>query len=413
MFDRWYQESLRKKLNRPFVHLLFGARQTGKSTLMRELLPKDAVTVDLSSASERANYLTRPDLFESMCRSLPVRPMGRFVFVDEVQAVPAIFDSVQHLYDSDRRRWRFVLCGSSMRKLRKAGANLLPGRSFIHHLYPLILAEQPFTCRGSRETGSILPVPGQGARRSGTFPDWKIETRLAYGALPGVVAAAERDRAEILRAYTPAHLEEEIRREALVKDWGAFLKFLQLAAVESGQALNYAALAQETGISLPTVKSHYQLLEDMHVGFSVPAWSGSSRKRVLSTPRFFLFDLGVRHAAAGLTPGIDTVRANPGPLFEQWVGLELWKRLKYLGNGTLHHYRTRAGAEVDFLIEMPGRMIPVEVKWTERPGSQDIRHLSAFLREQRRRVKEGFVVCRCSRPLRLADRITAVPWWML
>jgi predicted AAA+ superfamily ATPase len=326
--------------------------------------------------------------------------------------VPAIFDSVQHLYDSDRRRWRFLLCGSSMRKLRKAGANLLPGRCFIHHLYPLTLVEQPAGANAG-DTGRILPLPSRPAPGLKPFPKWALEARLAWGALPGVVAAAERDRPEILKAYTAAHLEEEIRREAFVKDWGAFLRFLQLAALESGQMLNFSALSQETGISLPTVKSHYQLLEDMHAGFSVPAWSGSSRKRMLSTPRFFLFDLGVRHAAAGLNPSLETVRANPGPLFEQWVGLELWKRLKYLGHGSLHYYRTRAGAEVDFVIEQEGRVIPVEAKWTERPGPADIRQLVSFMREQGRRVQEGFVVCRCDRPLRLAPRVTAVPWWML
>jgi len=412
VFARWMEETLKEKIKRPFVHLLFGARQTGKSTLVRSLLPRDAVVVDMSSAAERTRYLARPDLFEAMCRSLPGGGHGRqqhVVFVDEAQSVPAVFDSVQHLYDSDRKRWRFLLCGSSMRKLRKAGANLLPGRSFIHHLYPLVMAEQPESRDGG--PGLILPMSISGERRS--FRRWSLEERLAWGALPGVVAAAERDRADILKAYTSAHLEEEIRREALVRDWGAFVRFLQLAALESGQMLNYAAISQETGISLPTVKSHYQLLEDMHAGFSLPSWSGSSRKRTLSTPRFYLFDLGVRHAAAGLNPSLETVRANPGPLFEQWVGLELWKRLKYLGTGSLHYYRTRAGAEVDFIIEREGRIIPVEAKWTERPGPGDIRHVVSFMAEQGRRVKEGFVVCRCHRPLRLAPRVTAVPWWMI
>ncbi len=109
----------------------------------------------------------------------------------------------------------------------------------------------------------------------------------------------------------------------MVKDWAAFLRFLRLAAMESGQTLNYAGVSNETGLSQPTVKSYYQLLEDMFVGFSVPAWSGSPRKHLLSTPRFLIFDLGLRHAAAGLRASRDVVRANPGPLFEQWVGIEL------------------------------------------------------------------------------------------
>jgi len=413
VFRRWYQGRLGEKLGRPFVHLLFGARQTGKSTMVKALLTKDAVVVDLSSAPERSRYLARPELFESMCRSLPEKPRNRVVFVDEAQSVPAIFDSVQHLYDMDRGRWRFLLCGSSMRKLRKAGANLLPGRSFIHHIYPLILAEQPASAGGGPEKARILPIEWKKTAALKPFPEWNLETRLAYGSLPGVVAAEERDRGEILKAYTEAHLEEEIRREALVKDWGAFLRFLQLAAQESGQSLNFASLSQETGISIPTIKSHYQLLEDMHIGYIVPAWSRNSRKRLLSTPRFYFFDLGVRHAAAGLNPNLDTVKANPGPLFEHWVGLELYKRIKYLGRGTVQYYRTRNGVEVDFIIENAGKAIPVEVKWTRNPTMHDARHLITFMKEQGARASEGYIVCRCHQPLRLADHVTAIPWQMI
>ena len=176
------------------------------------------------------------------------------------------------------------------------------------------------------------------------FPGADLETRLAFGELPGISVAPERDRRSLLQTFAIAHLEEEIRREAMVKDWAAFLRFPHLAARESGQIVNYAAIAREAGISQPTVKSHYQLLEDMFVGFHLPAWSGSPRKGALSTPRFFLFDVGVRHAAAGLDASRATVRSNPGPIFEQWVGIELWKRLQYLGTGSLHYFRTKDGA---------------------------------------------------------------------
>ena len=191
--------------------------------------------------------------------------------------------------------------------------------------------------------------------------------RLAYGALPGIVTADKQDRPGVLKAYAFVHLEEEIVREALVKDWGAFVRFLQLAAVESGQLLNYANISQESGTSQPTVKGYYQLLEDMFVGIRVAAYSQSPRKNLLSTPKFVFFDLGVRHATAGLNPSSELVRANPGPVFEQWVGIELWKRLQYLGEGKLYHQRSRDGAEVDFIIEHRSQLTPVEVKWTENP----------------------------------------------
>jgi predicted AAA+ superfamily ATPase len=307
-----------------------------------------------------------------------------------------------------------VLCGSSARKLRLTGANLLPGRSLVHHLYPLTLTEHPAKDASGSRTLSPLPFPShEGPAAGPPFPAWDLMTRLAYGGLPGIVAAEVQDRAHLLKSYALVHLEEEIRREALVKDWGAFVRFLQLAAAESGQILNYAGIAQEAGISQPTVKGYYQLLEDMFVGIRVPAYAKSPRKNLLSTPKFLLFDLGVRHAAAGLTPSPELVRANPGPLFEQWVGLELWNRLQYLGEGRLYHQCTRDGAEVDFIVERGGRLTPIEAKWTENPTLSDARHLLAFLEEKGSEATRGYVICRCPRPLQLHDRVTALPWFCL
>jgi uncharacterized protein len=200
-----------------------------------------------------------------------------------------------------------------------------------------------------------------------------------------------------------------MRREAMVRDWGAFLRFLQLAARESGAVVNFAAVSQESGISQPTIKSYYQLLEDMFIGFRVPAWSRSPRKNVLSSPKFLFFDLGVRHAAAGLLPSVHTVRADPGPLFEQWVGTELWKRAQYLG-ARLYYQRTHDGAEIDFIVERQRRLVPVEVKWTERPSRTDARHLLRFLDEHPQAAPQGWIVCRCPQPLRIDDRILAIPW---
>jgi predicted AAA+ superfamily ATPase len=245
------------------------------------------------------------------------------VVVDEAQNVPAVFDAVQHLYDSDRRRWRFVLCGSSARKLRTTGVNLLPGRSLLHHLYPLVLPERPAgeAVPGKAEGPRLLPLGGPDPVPP-PFPPADIVERLAFGDLPGIVTAPRVRRAELLLAYTFVYLEEELRREALVKDWAAFARFLQLAAVHAGQMINYAAISREAGVSLPTVKTYYQLLEDM-------------------------------------------------------------------------------------------KLVPVEVKRTERPTERDTRHLRAFLAEHPRQAPRGYVVCRCPEPLALDERIRAIPWWSL
>ena len=178
------------------------------------------------------------------------------------------------------------------------------------------------------------------------------------------------------------HLEEEMRREVKVRDWPAFVRFLRLAATESGQSLNYSKISREAGT-------------------------------LLGTDRFFFFDLGIRHAAAGLESSPAAVSMQPGPLFEQWVGIELWKRLQYLGTGKLYYLRTKDGAEVDFILERDGALIPIEVKWTERPSLADARHLRTFMAEHPRVARRGFIVCRCHAPLALDERITAIPWWSL
>lgn len=412
MFGRWVEALWRNKLAAPYVHIVFGARQTGKSTLLRKLLPDAAVWIDLSSPAERAEYLRDPDRLVQRCRALRRSRTRATVVVDEAQSVPAIFDAVQHLYDSDRRRWRFVLCGSSARKLRVTGANLLPGRSYLHHLYPLLLAERPAADaeQALAQGSSPLPMPMRGAAGEPRFPGAELVERLLYGELPGVATAGRSQRAELLRAYSLVYLEEELRREALVRNWPAFARFLQLAAAEAGRMINYAGIAREAGVSLPTVKTYYQLLEDMFLGFRVTAFSGSPRKSLLSTERFYFFDLGVRNAAAELALEAATVRADPGPLLEQWVGIELWKRLQYLGAGKLHYQRTKAGAEVDFIVARGGRLTPIEVKWTERPTLVDARHLVTFLRDHPKRARHGYVICRCPVPLALSNQVTALPW---
>ena len=197
----------------------------------------------------------------------------------------------------------------------------------LHRLFPLILAERPAP---SVHTASSLPplidLPSIAAPHD-LFPSADIEERLAFGELPGLTLLNDEDRGIILKSFVTVHLEEEIRREALVKDWGAFVNFIRLAAHE-------------------------------------------------------------------------------------WVGIEIWKRLQYLNKGRMHHFRTKDGSEVDFLVELGERVIPIEVKWTDKPCVQDATHLAAFLRDHPR-AKHGYVVCRCPRPMKLTETITALPWRLL
>lgn len=406
--SRFISNELKKSFKYSYVHILFGARQTGKTTLLKNLLCPD-LSYNLADPEERSRLLAQSGLFRRECEALP-RDRGRMtVLVDEAQLVPSVFDAIQVLYDREPERFLFVLCGSSARKLRETGANLLPGRSLLHRLHPLMLAERP----GAAGYSPCLEILRAGVHQPSLPPKDDLLMRLAFGDLPGIWRASTEIRESLLRAYATIYLEEEIRREGYVKDWGAFINFLRLAAIESGQSLNYAKIARETGLSQPTVKSHYQLLEDMFVGFRVPAFSQSKRKNLLGHARFYLFDMGVRHAAAGLRPCEETVLANPGICFEQWVALELYRRVSYAKEGSLSYFRTRDGMEIDFILEHAGRLTPIEVKWTENPSPKDARHLRTFLHEHPESATQAYVVCRCPRPAQLADNITAIPWWML
>ena len=234
---------------------------------------------------------------------------------------------------------------------------------------------------------------------------------LVWGSLPGVASEPEARRTATLEAYAEIYLEEEIRREAVVKDLGAFARFLALAALESGGVMNLTGLSQESGVPVATIRNFYQVLVDTFVGYWIPPYGRAGRKEILSTPRFVFFDTGVRNAAAGLPLDRALVKTQAGPLFEQWVVAELFHRAAYAGRGhRVSFWRTRHGAEVDAIIETPGQDIPVEVKWTENPRPTDARHLELFLDTYPLRARRGFVVCRVPRPMKLSDRVTAIPW---
>lgn len=260
--------------------------------------------------------------------------------------------------------------------------------------------------------GGSPPTPGRStAPRLPPFPPQDLERTLTLGNLPGVRTEGWQTAAATLSAYVENYLEDEIRREAVVRDLGAFSTFLRLAAVESGRQVNLAHLSKESGIAASSLKNFYQILEDTFTGFWLRPYGKAGRKRLLTTPRFLLFDTGVRNAAAGL-PLERSVLAGEGPrLLEQWVGLELIGRAAYLGRGhEVGFWRTVSGAEVDYVWQGPGSDVPIEVQWTARPQPSDARHLEVFLDQYPRRARRGFVICRCERPQALSERVTALFW---
>jgi predicted AAA+ superfamily ATPase len=415
-YSRWYEARLRRFIEKPFVHIVFGARQTGKSTLIKQILPSDALVINLAEPQERMRYLSDPQELIRNCRALKKNDEPRFVFIDEAQMVPDLFNAIQSLYDDDKTAFRFILCGSSARRLKATGANLLPGRSILHRLFPLISEEYREEAKPFSEELSPLSLEHTPERASSLerFPARALEDRLAFGDLPGIAALDDAEaRREVLKSYAAIHLEGEIRREASLRDLPAFLRFLKLAAVNSGSIVNVAGLSREVGISAPTIRSYYQLLEDMFIGFTVPSFSGSEQKSLVSAGRFYFFDMGVRNAAAGIRIDPSIISLDPGHFFEQWVGMTLFRKLSYQGDGRLSHYRTRGGAEIDFILERDESWIPIEAKWTQSPSLKDARHLRSFIDSSKGRAKRAYIVCRCSRPQQLDEQITAIPWWML
>jgi predicted AAA+ superfamily ATPase len=359
MFERILDRPLRR--GRQNV-LLLGPRQTGKSTLLRSLHPD--VTINLASPATFRDYVTEPERLERELLAAPAST--RTVFLDEVQRVPALLDGIQAVIDATPRRFRFLLSGSSARKLRRGHANLLPGRIVLHYLHPLL----------ARELGD----------------EFRLDRVLAHGSLPGIYDDADHDnRAATLRSYVDAYLREEVQAEALVRDIGGYARLLDLVAASSGRIINLHALSRDAAISYETARRYLDVLEDTLLLFRIPAWSGSDRASLVAHPKILLFDIGVRNAILRrpLDRPLDDER---GLLLEHFVGLELRRREGTVWpDARVHHFRTKMGQEVDYIVAVGRELWAIEVKASRRVDTSDLRGIAAFA-SRARRVSRRIVV---------------------
>jgi predicted AAA+ superfamily ATPase len=342
--------------------LLLGPRQVGKSTLLASLRPD--LTVNLASPATFRDYVSQPERFELELRA--AGPTLKTVFIDEVQKVPTLLDAVQTVVDEQPRRFRFLLSGSSARKLRRGQANLLPGRVHLHYLHPLLQCE----------------LGG----------DFVLERVLAHGSLPGVYAEPDQElRAQDLRGYVDVYLREEIQAEALVRDLGGYARLLDLAAAASGKILNLNALCRDAGVSYETARRYLEILEDTLLVFRVPAWSGADRTSLVAHPKFFFFDIGVRNAL--LRRPLDRcLEDERGFLLEHLIAQELHRRAGTLWPElALSHYRTKHGAEVDFVLSIGRELWAVEVKAARYVARPALQGLVSFA-QRAKRVKRSIVV---------------------
>lgn len=403
-YFRLIESLLQSQASKNKIKVVLGPRQTGKSTLLKHLLPPSGKWINLQEGSVRTQYEARPHVFSEQLQGYEKKKKAQqTVIVDEIQKVPALLDEVQYLFDQSPKEYDFYLTGSSARKLRSHSANLLPGRSHVFNLSPLTLWETE-----ENATSTILTTPVQ--TRHKKFPKSGITQKLLFGSLPGIYLEKPESQKLSLRGYVELYLEEEIRREGVIKDIGPFHRFLELAALESGNIMNLTKLSNESGIAITTIRHYYQVLIDTFMGYWIDSYITQDRKRLLTTPRFYMFDLGVRNAAAKLPLNEDLITLHGGHLIEHWVGLELIHRTKLLGpEYQTYFWKTKSGAEVDFVLKTPKEVIPIEVKWTDKPNLQDGRHLRTFM-EHEKKAQRGYIVCRVPEIRKLDTHIWAIPW---
>ena len=360
---------------------LLGARGTGKTFLAREFL-KDRrhLTFELLKGETFTRYLGHPEyLRHEIERALKDDCLT--VCIDEVQKLPQLLDEVHQLLSEHEKKVRFILTGSSARKLKRIGANMLAGRAYTAQLFPLTCAEYN------------LPV----------------EAALHYGTLPGVISSEQPELS--LRAYFGTYLKEEIIAEAVTRKLDVFTRFLEVAAQYDGKPVNFSELARALKSTPHTVASYYEILEQTLIAIRLPGWSRSVRKQLLQAPKYYFFDCGVLNAVRGelaITPQPGTNRF--GSLFENSVINEFFRQNSYHRKDfTFSYWRTRDNQEVD-LICSKGNFedpIAVEIKSSSAPSSQDLKHLHVFSDE----YPQAKLYCLCTTPHAFVlDGVQIAPW---
>ena len=324
---------------------LFGPRGTGKSTWLRNALP-DALWIDLLDPETLRLCQARPERLRELIAG---RPEAVDVVIDEVQKAPALLDVVHSLAEGDRRL-RFALTGSSARKLRRGAANLLAGRLVETGMHPFMAAE----------LGNAFDL-----RRA-----------LDIGMVPLVWGAAEPGRT--LRAYASLYLREEVQAEALVRDVGAFARFLEAISFSHGGLLNLAGVARECQVGRKTVEGYLDILEDLLLSFRVPVFTRRAQRHLVAHDKFYYFDCGVYRSLRPAGP-LDRPEEIEGMALEGLVAQHLRAWADYRETpAELYYWRTKSGSEVDFVLYGPDLFAAVEVKRAARVESGDLRALRAF-----------------------------------
>jgi predicted AAA+ superfamily ATPase len=351
-------------------HFLFGPRGTGKSYLIRHSFPKEVLVINLLKSEEFLDLHLQPHRLRD--RIDPQK--DRIVIIDEVQKIPKLLDEVHYLIEE--HKINFLLTGSSVRRLKAQDANMLGGRARRAELFPVGYSE---------------------------INRFNLDPYLRFGGLPAILNST--DPKEDLSAYVHNYLNEEIKLEANIRKIDFFHRFLEMAALGSCEIINYANIARDTGVSEPTVKSYYQVLEDSLIGFQLFPWrKGKSRKSVASS-KFYFFDTGVMHTILRSSTTLDRNSDLYGKSFEQFMAQEIRAYISYRRlDIPLHFWRSLDKVEVDFVIN---NEIAIEVKSTRKTRPENLKGLKA-IQDEGKLKKRLFV---SQDPVRKSiDGVTLIDW---
>jgi uncharacterized protein len=351
---------------------LWGPRQTGKTTLLQAIYP-DALWIDLLKADEFRRYIQNPEFLRE---ELAVRESVRQVVIDEVQKVPPLLDEVHWLHE--RRKIRFALCGSSARKVKRGQANLLGGRALRYELHGLTAGE----------IGS----------------DFDLNRLLNHGYLPKIYQS-DNPRS-LLNSYVADYLKEEVAAEGLVRNLPVYSEFLNMAALSDAELVNFSTIARDCGVSSPTIKGYFQILEDTLLGRWLPAYTRRPKRRVIAAPKFYFSDVGVvNHLArrGDLQPGSELY----GKAFENWVFHELSAHNAYSSAfAKLAYWRLPSGIEVDFIVN--DMELAIEAKAATKVTPDHLKGLREVARDHRA-IKQRIIVCLERTSRRTDDGIWILP----
>jgi len=327
-------------------HFLFGPRGSGKSTWLRHAYPR-SLYIDLLDPVLFRELTAQP---ERLGQAISRAPRGEPVIIDEIQKAPSLLDSIHQAIEGPARGRQFILTGSSARKLRRTGVNLLGGRLLLRQFHPYLACE----------LGS----------------SFDLDSAVRRGMIPLVLASARPE--ETLRAYSTLYIQQEIREEASVRDLGAFARFLDAVSLSHGGQLNLNAVARECSVTRRSAEGYTEVLEDMMLAFRLKVFTRRAKRLLASHPKFYFFDPGVFQALRPRNP-LDTGREIGGGALEGLVGAHLRAWLASAqGKNELFYWRTRAGLEVDFIMFGEAGLYAIEVKSSGDIGAGDVAGLKAF-----------------------------------